>query len=117
MGMVIVALLAFVLGKSVLDDEILSLDPLKLAHLLPERLHEDRATRSIAWIEETYAKDFPCLLRLGWKAKRQEHGAKREANEFFSHEFTPPAVAIACRLLSKTAPRALESETEIKCSA
>ncbi len=33
------------LGKPVLDGEILSLDPSKLAQLLQERLHEDRAYR------------------------------------------------------------------------
>ncbi len=52
------------LGKSVLDGDILSLDPAKLAQLLPKRLHEDRATGSSAWIQETYAEDFSCLLRL-----------------------------------------------------
>ena len=39
---------SFLLGKSVLDGDILSLDPAKLAQLLPERLHEDRATGSSA---------------------------------------------------------------------
>ena len=57
--------LRLLLGKPVLDGDILSLDPSKLAQLLPERLHEDRATGSSAWIQETYAGDFPCLLRLG----------------------------------------------------
>ena len=32
----------FPLCKSVLDGDILSLDPPKLSHLLPERLEEDR---------------------------------------------------------------------------
>ena len=36
------------LGKSVLDGDILSLDPSKLAQLLPERLQEDRDTGSSA---------------------------------------------------------------------
>ena len=40
--------LILLLGKPVLDGDILSLDPSKLAQLLPERLHEDRATRSSA---------------------------------------------------------------------
>ena len=57
--------LSLLLGKSVLDGDILSLNPSKLAQLLPERLHEDRATRSSACIQETYAEDFPCLLRVG----------------------------------------------------
>ena len=38
----------FCLGKPVLDGDILSLNPSKLAQLLPERLHEDRATGSSA---------------------------------------------------------------------
>jgi hypothetical protein len=66
---------AFVLSKSIFDCEILSLNPSKLAQLLPERVHEDRATGSSACIEETYAKNFPWLLRPNWKAKRMEHGA------------------------------------------
>jgi hypothetical protein len=41
---------AFVLCKSVLDGDILSLDPSKLGQLLQERVHEDRATGSIASI-------------------------------------------------------------------
>jgi hypothetical protein len=53
------------LGKSVLDGDILSLDPSKLAQLLPERVHENRATRSSASIQETYAEDFRWLLRPG----------------------------------------------------
>src|SRR5262245_39462466 len=51
------------LGKSVLDDDILSLDPSKLAHLLPKRIQEDRATRSSALIQVSYAEDFSRLLR------------------------------------------------------
>ena len=62
----------FCLRKSVLDGDILSLDPAKLAQLLPERLQEDRATGSSAIIQETYAGDFPCLLRLDGNAKRKE---------------------------------------------
>ena len=54
----------FLLGKPVLGGNILSLDPSKLAHLLPERLQEDRDTGSIAWIQESYAEDFFWLLRV-----------------------------------------------------
>ena len=64
------------LGKSVLDGDILSLNPSKFAQLLPERLQEDRATGSSAIIQETYAEDFPCLLRVGGHAKRKEYGAQ-----------------------------------------
>src|SRR6266481_1028437 len=57
--------LILLLGKSVLDGDILSLNPSKLAQLLPERVQEDRATGSSASIQETYAGDFSCPLRLG----------------------------------------------------
>jgi hypothetical protein len=43
------------LGKPILDGDILSLNPSKLAHLLRERLQEDRAAGRSAWIQETYA--------------------------------------------------------------
>jgi hypothetical protein len=32
---------------------------------LPKCLQEDRTTGSSAWIQEPYAEDFSCLLRLG----------------------------------------------------
>ena len=70
--------LRLLLGKSVLDGDILSLNPSKLAQLLPERLHEDRATRSSACIQETDAEDFPCLLRVErMTLSAREDGAKR----------------------------------------
>ena len=72
------------LCKPVLDGDILSLNPSKLAQLLPERLHEDRATGSSAWIQETDAEDFSWLLRVSERAKRKEHGAKRKPKTFFS---------------------------------
>jgi hypothetical protein len=53
------------LGKPILDGDILPVDPPELAHLLPERLRKDRATGSSGSIQETYAGNFPCLLRLG----------------------------------------------------
>src|SRR6266478_8657371 len=53
------------LCKPILDGDILSLNPSKLGNLLPERLHQGRATRSSAPIQETYAGDFSCPLRLG----------------------------------------------------
>jgi hypothetical protein len=60
------------LGKSVLEGDIFSLDPAKLAQLLPERLHEACATRSSACIEETNAEDFPWLLRLCQTSDQQD---------------------------------------------
>jgi hypothetical protein len=52
------------LGKSVLDDDIFSLDPAKVAQLLSECINEGCATRSSAVIQEPYAEDFSCLLRV-----------------------------------------------------
>jgi len=46
------------------------LNPSKLAQLLPECIDENRQTRSSAWIQETYAEDFPRLLRLGERSSR-----------------------------------------------
>jgi hypothetical protein len=60
------------LGKSVLDGDILSLNPSKLAQLLPERLQEDRDTRSSAIIQETYAEDFSWLLRVDPRPAQRE---------------------------------------------
>jgi hypothetical protein len=75
------------LGKSVLDADILSLNPSKLAQLLPKRLHDDRATRRSACIQETYAEDFSWLLRVDGTAKHKEHGAKSKNCDFFLHAF------------------------------
>jgi hypothetical protein len=44
-------------------------------------------TGSSAIIQETYAGDFPCLLRLSGNAKRKEHGAKGKGCDFFLHVF------------------------------
>src|SRR5436190_17285418 len=55
-------MLRLLLGKPVLDGDVLSLDPAKLVQLLPERLPQYRAAGSSASIQETYAEDFPCLL-------------------------------------------------------
>ena len=59
------------LGESVLEGEILSLDPAKLVHLLPERLQEGCVAGSTAIIQETDAKDFLWLLRLNAKGRAQ----------------------------------------------
>ena len=104
--------LRLLLGKPVLDGDILSLDPSKLAQLLPKRLQEDRATRSSAYIQETYAGDFSCLLRLSGNAKRKEQSAKRKTNDFFLHQFSPetpadrsPLISISdlCHLMTRSA--------------
>jgi hypothetical protein len=60
------------LGKPILDGDILSFNPAKLAQLLPERLQADRDTGSSAIIQVTYAENFPCLLRLGEGNSKQK---------------------------------------------
>ena len=79
--------LIVLLGKPVLDGDVFSLNPSKLAQLLPERVQEDRATRSSACIQETYAEDFPCLLRVDGTAKHKEHGAESKDNNCSLHVF------------------------------
>ena len=70
------ALRAFVLCKSVLDGDILSLDPSKLAEFLSQRFPRDGTTGSSARIQDADAEDFPCLLRLNGSAKGKKQGAK-----------------------------------------
>jgi len=52
------------LGKPILDADILSFDPSKLAQLLPELVQQDGHTRSSAPIQVTDTKDFSRLLRF-----------------------------------------------------
>jgi hypothetical protein len=68
----------FLLGKSVLDDEILSLVQSNLAQLLPERIYEDRHPGSRARIEEANAEDFPCVLRVGHRATDDCEGESKD---------------------------------------
>src|SRR5205085_351157 len=79
--------LTLLLGKSVLDGEILSLNPSKLAHFLQERVHEDRAAGRTREIQVTDAEDFSRLLRLNQRAKRKEHHAKSKDDDFSLHVF------------------------------
>ena len=51
------------LCKSVLDGDILSLDPSKLAEFLSQRFPKDGTTRSSARIQDSHAEDFSRLLR------------------------------------------------------
>ena len=54
---------------------------------LPERLHKDRATGSSAWVQETYAENFSCLLRVGHSPAEGEctsEGDKHPTNFGFS---------------------------------
>jgi hypothetical protein len=65
------------LGKSILNGDILSLNSPKLAQLLPECIDENRHARGSAYFQKTYAEDFSRLLRRRGTAKRKEHSAKR----------------------------------------
>ena len=49
---------------------------------LPERVHEDRATRGSARIQVTYAEDFSGLLCICRRPKSKEHDAKRASKDF-----------------------------------
>jgi hypothetical protein len=84
MGMVVVAFFAAAADctPATTIRSTLSLDPSKLAQLMSERLDEHRHTRSSTWIQETDAKDFPCLLRAGGQAKRKEHSTKQMTLSF-----------------------------------
>jgi putative heme degradation protein len=70
------------LGKPILDGDVLPFNPSEFAQLLAESLHEDRATRSDAWIQVTDAKNFSRLLRRHGRAKRKEHRANREESQY-----------------------------------
>jgi hypothetical protein len=69
------------LGKSVLDGDILSLNPSKVEQLPAEHVQEARATSSSVIIQETDAGDFSRLLCLAGPAKRKEHGAKGKVED------------------------------------
>ena len=80
--------LSFPVRKSVLDGDILSLNPSKFAQLLPERFQQDGTPRSSACIQETYAEDFPCLLRLGRQSREQGAGSIEQGESILlSSEF------------------------------
>jgi hypothetical protein len=65
------------LGKSVLDADVLSLDPAKLGHFLPERRQQTRDTGSATCVEKAYAEDFPRLLCLDGTAKGEHREEDR----------------------------------------
>src|SRR5262245_39551848 len=54
----------FCFGKPVLDGNIFSLNPSKLAQLLPKPVQEVGVARSCARLQVTYSGDFLRLLRL-----------------------------------------------------
>src|SRR5262245_10806657 len=80
--------------KPILAGDILSVDPAELAQLLPECVHHDRHTGRRAWVQETDAENFPCLLRVSGNTKRKEHGAKRESRNSLLHFSPHPLYAL-----------------------
>src|SRR5262249_60385188 len=73
-----------VLVKPEGNGDILPLNPAKLVQLLPERVHEHRHPRSSACIEEPYAEDFPCLLRVGHGCAQSECESEDDKPHQFS---------------------------------
>jgi hypothetical protein len=61
------------IGKPILDGDVLSFDPSKIAHFLPERFQETNASRSTGYSEESYAGNFFCLLRLCPRPAEREY--------------------------------------------
>jgi hypothetical protein len=64
--------LILLLGKPILDGDILFLNPSKLTQLLSKHLQEPCHTRSSACIQETDAQDFSLLLGVNGTTKRKE---------------------------------------------
>src|SRR5437667_4539953 len=77
------------LGPSVLDDDILSLHIAEVTKPAPECFELRRVAGRGGGPQEPYAGNFPRLLRFNWKAKGQEHSAKRKTKEFSSHQLPP----------------------------
>src|SRR5262249_5163322 len=88
--------LIFLLGESILDGDILSLNPAELAQLLPKHIQVDLATGSRARIEVTDAKDFSGLLRLGKRNICQKKSCQQPKSDSLLHVFFSPR---ASRLL------------------
>src|SRR6266536_6605742 len=75
------------LRESILDGDVFSFNPAKLAQLLPKRLQEDRDTGSSAIIQVTYAGDFPCLLRAGKRNICQKKSCQQPGSDSLLHVF------------------------------
>ena len=76
---------SFSLCESILDGDVLSFNPAKLAQLLPERVQADRDIGSSAIIEEPDAENFSRLLRLGGRAQRKDYRAEYKDGDFIFH--------------------------------
>jgi len=65
------------LGKPILDGDVFSFNPSKLAQLLPKRLQADLATGSSTIIQETNAEDFS-RLRVGYHSNSKQRHYKQD---------------------------------------
>jgi hypothetical protein len=74
----------FSVRKSVLDGDILSLDPIQSNQLSPECIYKNLAASSSAPIQVTNAENFPCLLPLAMTARASDiTGSKIEGSPTF----------------------------------
>jgi hypothetical protein len=73
----------------VLDRDILSLDPAKLAQTLPQSVCPVRDRISAGALSyKTDSEKFLRLLRFHWKDNSQEQSAESKARDFFTHGFS-----------------------------
>jgi len=75
----------FSLIRSPLNDNVFPLYIPQLAETLAERLVSSGLRGKGGTSQEAYPGDLRRLLRLGRKAKSQEHTAKRKDRDFFLH--------------------------------
>src|SRR4029453_18327012 len=83
--------------KSILDEEVLALDPPELTEPFPERLASTGVTGGRAASEESNAVDLPHRLRLDGERRGEEaEGAYNEPSSLHArHPSTPPSSASA----------------------
>ena len=79
---------AFPFCISVLNDNVFSFDIAKLAQPLAKCFDPGRIEGRGGRDQNSYPGNSRRLLRLGGEAKRKEHGAKRDANEFLLHNLS-----------------------------
>jgi hypothetical protein len=87
------------LGKPVLNGDIFSLNPAKLAQFLPECVEENGNTRCCAIIEEPYAKDFSRLLRP-WYSWQKDSEQQANKNDESSAHIRFLLLTASCSLLT-----------------
>src|SRR5262249_23241111 len=79
--------LNLVFSISVLDSEVLPLNPSELHHPLSEHVQKVTATNSRALFQIANPSGLRRLLRIGGLAKRKEHGAKGKDSDFLLYVF------------------------------